>query len=244
MLPACGSAAAPGAQAAGLDPASIAHVLYSWQEVYQSTGLKLVEKNFLLLTDGTARRGVPTIAPEQFDLAADRAAHPADWGRWRRAGDKLEVSFDGRPFSAPVHPLLREPGRSGEKLNRRYEASANQSWGIGSASWQNWSVEFSADGTFRQSSSGGVGASVGGVTGVGVRDDKGSATSVGGANVGGGASSSTGVTDADLTGHYTIDGWSITLHYNNGKIQHAFFYTDATRDNVWFRGRELNHSED
>ena len=78
MLPACGSAAAPGAQAAGLDPASIAHVLYSWQEVYQSTGLKLVEKNFLLLTDGTARRGVPTIAPEQFDLAADRAAHPAD----------------------------------------------------------------------------------------------------------------------------------------------------------------------
>lgn len=236
-LAAAGAQPVPGA----LKDADIEGVLYSWNQVYGAYGLEYREWTYLLLKDGTVRRGVPGPAPADFNLKADRAANAGDWGRWRRAGGKIEVDF-GDGFETPGGQMTRHPGRTDEKLDGKFEKASSAAVGTVS-SWANWGLTLRRDGSFQRWESGGAGGTSGfgdtAVTAGAVYDDKGSASSVGGPNVGGGATQSTGVTDADLEGTYRIDGWTIELRYRSGRVQRAFFYTSDDREEIWFDGDEL-----
>lgn len=245
--PAPGKPAAPVAAAktppvaGALEDGDIAGVLYSWDQPYTVYGLQFVEWTYLLLKDGSVRRDVPEAAPAQFDLAADRRSNPDNWGRWRRAGGKVEVNF-GDGFEAPKGQMMRLQGKPGERFNGQFEASSSAVI-AGASSWANWGLSLRRDGTFRRWSSGGVGGTSGfgdaAVTAGTVYDDKGASSSVGGSNVGGGSTSRTGVTDDDLEGTYHIDGWTMELRYRSGRKQRGFFFTNNDRDEIWFEGNAL-----
>lgn len=239
--------AAPQKRAAasgkGLKDADIAHLLYSWDQVYEIGGLQYKEYTYLLLKDGGARRDAPDVPPSDFDVAADRRDHPENWGRWKKEGGKVLVDF-GDGFEEPPGQLFRTPGRRGERLAGVYEGASSYAIPGGAAAWSNWGLALDRDGRFRRWKSGGAGGSVQGgehTTTTGAAwDDKGSASVVSAPNFGGGSSSTTGVTDADLQGTYVIDGWSMELRYDSGRVQRGFFFTDAERRNIWFEGAELS----
>ncbi len=236
--------ASPASKAAGggLANSEIAAVLYSWFQ-----GETYLEWTYLLLTDGTARRGVPEAAPADFDRAADQRANPQDWGRWKRSGDKYLVDF-GEGFKQPPGQMLRVPGRPGERLAGRFEKSTSSFAIIGAGNWSNWGLELLKDGRFKRWGAGGMGGTYGvgnsAITAGATRDDQGSSVAVGSQGIGGGSSSSTGVTAADLEGTYHIDGWSLELRYRSGAVQRGFFFTDPQRKNIWFEGNELMVFED
>lgn len=224
-----------------LRPGEIEGVLYAWDQIYTATGLQMREWTYLLLKDGSARQGLPRLPPDLFDLEADRRAEPARWGRWQRAGGKVQVRFGGA-FTTPPGQLWRHPGQPGHRLQGRYRASSSMS--IGSVStWAFWGLTLHADGRFQRWSTRGMGGTTGhgssATTTMAISDDKGSVSSVSGGSFGGGARSDSGVTDDDLEGHYQIDGWSLTLRYRSGAVQRGFFYVDADGDNLWFEGAEL-----
>ncbi len=234
-------AAAALPKGTGLASRDIKGVLYSWLQTYGVYGVEYREWTYLLLADGTARRGVPQAAPADFDVAADRRANPGDWGRWKQAGGKYLVDF-GEGFEDPPGQMLRQPGKPGERLSGKFQNSNSVVVGSTSA-WSNWGLLLTKDGRFRRWDGGGMGGTSGygdsAVWGMVTRDNKGASSSVGGRNVGGGSSSSTGVTDADLAGTYHIDGWSMELRYDSGAVQRGFFFTSAERDTIWFEGNEL-----
>lgn len=97
----------------GLPAAQIELVLYSWKQVYQVNGLQMLEDAYLVLKGGSVRAGLPPVPPAEFDFAAERAAEPQRWGRWRRQGDSIQVNLSGEnirvtvprdQFVTPPHP--------------------------------------------------------------------------------------------------------------------------------------------
>lgn len=233
-------AVAPGH---GLDPAQIHAVLYSWEQVYEIGGLMLREEVYLLLKDGTARKGLPPVPPAEFDAAAERAGDPPRWGRWKAGADGLLVSIGGGAYTAPPGQMRRYPGRPGERLDREFIGASSYEIPGGAGSWSRWGIRFQPDGRFRVWHTGGTGGSVGEgadrvVTG-GVWDDAGSASSVSGPGFGGGSTSRTGTADADLSGTYRIDGWSLELRFDSGRVSRTFFYTDEARERVWYEDGEM-----
>lgn len=226
----------------GLTGASIQEVLYSWDQVFTVGGLQYQEWTYLLLKDGRARRGVPKEPPAAFDAAADERTNPRLWGRWQLVGKDYQVQFEGK-WTTPPGQLRRKPGRQGERLEGSFERSASFAFVGGAGAWSNDGLRLSRDGRFRRWSISGAGGTMGFgdeqiATGR-ITTDKGSASSAGGPNFGGGSSRETGVTDADLMGTYEIDGWSMTLRYDSGKVQSGFFFADDRRRHLWFEGAEL-----
>ncbi len=233
----------PVASGKALKEKDIALVLYSWEQIYRVTGLALDEYAYLLIKDGSVRRELPVQAPDDFDVAADRAANPSLWGQWKKRGKEYQLTFDGEPFTPPGQ-VARLPGKKGQRLQLYYEDSWSVNYGqTGAVKF--WGVQMNKDGTFKRNSHGSAGGVLGyGDTAVGthgVYDDKGSSTSVSADNFGGGSSSSTGVTDADLTGTYEIDGYTLTLKYNNGQTIRSFFYVSDDATDIWFEGDELSY---
>ncbi len=222
----------------GLRDADIAGVLYSWNQVYQVTGLQMMEWTYLLLVDGSAREGVPDVSIDAFDLAADKRAHPELWGRWQRHGAVTQVDF-GEGFTEPPNQMARVKGQKGERLHNRYRGSASANIGT-TSSWASWGLALNRNGTFKRWSTQGTGGTMLGTSALVVGDDKGSSSVVSAPGAfGGGGSKSTGVTDADLEGEYTIDGWTLELRYRSGKVQRGFFYRSSEGTDIWFEGNEL-----
>lgn len=239
---ACALAAAT--PAAALDEKNIVTVLYSVEQSYRGTNYVATDNIYLLLKDGSARSGVPGPAPADFDAAADRARNPALWGRWRQSGSSYQVKFGTRDFTTPSPQVARLPGKKGQRLEARFQASSGESHGT-VGFWQSRSMQFNKDGTFRRSSSGGGGGTAGaGDTATSVystNNDKRSQTVTSSRHAGSSTSKRTGVTDADLTGTYEIDGWTLTLKYNNGQVVRNFFYISHHGKAVWVAGRQLSN---
>ena len=72
-----------------------------------------------------------------------------------------------------------------------------------------------------------------------VHNDEGSASSVGSAVFGGGGSSSNGKTLANRSGSYRLDGYTMELHYDDGRVVRQLFFTNNDRSFIWFAGSQL-----
>lgn len=237
-------AAAPVDPKHALDEQNIEAVLYSVEQSYRGTNYVATEYTYLLLKDGSARSGVPGPAPADFDLVADRARNPRLWGQWKKSAETYQVRFAGRDFTTPSPQVARLPGKKGQRLDTQFEASSGESHGT-VGFWQSRRMRFNKDGTFRRSSSGGGGGTAGaGDTATSVysaHTDKRSQTVTSSRDAGTSVSKRTGVNDADLTGTYEIDGWTLTLKYNNGQVVRSFFSISHHGKSVWFEGRQLSH---
>lgn len=231
-----------GPPAAGaVKDGEIEAIVYSWSQIYGIGGLQMTENTYLLLKDGSVRRDLP--AERDFDVAASKAREAGRWGRWRKQGAAYQLSFGGGAFQTPPGELVRLPGRPGETLSGQYKTSSSYQIAGGAGSWSMRGVSFTPNGRFSAFNTGGAGGTTGAgdaqIAAANVYDDEGSAGSVAGPNFGGGGARRSGNTAADRQGTYRIDGYTMTLRYDSGRVERSFFYTDPDRRAVFFRGADL-----
>ena len=229
----------------GVSNQQVAAVLLSFRQVYEIGGLQLYQTPYLLLTDGSAYRGLPC-PPDQLDVTASRQHEPGNWGRWRQQGTKYELQFrdrNGLPgaWAIPSMATVTLPGRNGEHLDGRFESVSSYQVPYSSSSVSYRGIAFSRDGRFITDFTNLVGGSTGfgdqRITTQAVANDSGSSSAVAGPNFGGGTSSKSKSALADRSGSYEIGGYVLVLRYDNGKVERLpFFFNGADRTDLWFRG--------
>ncbi|MBC8104914.1 MAG: hypothetical protein H7Z41_20255 [Cytophagales bacterium] len=223
----------------GLKPSQIAGV-WQWPEPDPVFG-GLKSEVCLMLTDGTLYKGLP-VPPDQMDVAGSRRAEPAKWGRWRKSGDKHLVAWAGRTDRfEPLEGGFVKPGKSNQRLNGRWSASRTFGGAGTFSSWHTWGVTFTPDGRFNKDTSGG-GASpmLSGLPSANhAYNDAGSQASATGEGYVA-ASGSRSKPKGDRSGTYTIDGYVLTLRYDNGTVaRFPFFFLNSSQQMLWFENSLL-----
>jgi hypothetical protein len=224
---------APAASGGRRGPApAVTAILWSFETEFDALSSSMVnrESTYLLFPDGTCTDDVPSRL-EGFDPAAGRAAHPKRWGRWRKRGNSYEVSFGGKFAALPKQTVLRG-ARRGERLAGTWSRSRTSSVGD-SSSWQSSSLVLKADGRFERARAGAftsnsnVDAPDREVVVSGAYNDDGTIANVSGPNAGGAVRSRSGRNEADRTGTYVLDGFSIELRFASGAVErHMFAISD------------------
>lgn len=225
----------------GVPNANIAAVVHH----YVGMGTSKTDEAYLLLKDGTVHAGLP-VPPDQLDVTRSRQKEPSTWGRWRLKNGKYLVSWDGAPYqalpgtkAAPAPAQLRLAGRYGTGWAEN--AIIYSSYAI-------WGVTFNKAGRFikdrRGGSSSGNNAPEGSMPAVNsAYDDTGSVTSATGAGFAF-ASSRKKNPNGDREGTYSINGYTLTLRYDNGKVARLpFFFSDKARKLLWFEGDTMSLDE-
>ena len=219
----------------GVKDAQIQAVVHDYQMI---TGDDVTDEAYLLLRDGTVHKGLP-VAPDELDVASSRKGEPKAWGRWTRKGEKYRVSWQNKPFEdLPGNPVL--PGSAQMRLEGRFSAvRASMYW------HQFWGVTFGKDGRFSKDRRGGVTTGntpiEGGLTPRvdSTWDDGGSGTTVSGGGIGASTVQKNNSNGA-REGTYSINGYTLTLRYDNGQIARLpFFFRDAKREMLWFEFNTL-----
>ena len=232
----------------GVKPVDIEAILSMWRNEQAGMTMQVRTYHYLLLKDGSWRDGLPPVALEDFDAAASRAGEPKEWGRWTRSGGSYTlVSADGSSQKLDAKSA-RQPARRDEKLDGTWEANSAYS-SLWSVSRSHWEVSFDRDGRFSKSSGGsivgGVGSAAAGnaVGGSVAHDDDGSSSTVGGANFGGGSSRRRASTFPDRSGTYRLDGYTMELHYDSGRVERLSFCATSDRDEIFFDGSEMRRQK-
>ncbi|WP_431256890.1 hypothetical protein ACQ86G_19630 [Roseateles chitinivorans] len=195
-------------------------------------GTRWEEDVRFLLRDGTVYRRTD-MPPDQLDVAVSRQLEPQQWGRWRSAGKGYAMQAqddDGRPSGdwkpeghEAVRPWSKDARLEGSFSRRSFTGSM-----ITGGTSAMHSLRFTKDGRFERSfsatsSTGSLQAITGTViAGSSQGDGKGS-SSTGSSTVGTGlgtvgVSSGTRTKDdgASRRGRYQLDGFVITLEYDDG----------------------------
>jgi hypothetical protein len=191
----------------------IAHLFWTGNPV---SGAEFKSVAFI---DGTIRDGHPNDLLA-FDLAADRATNPKLWGTWRKKGAGYEVNF-GKGWEA-YKRLELHGGKRGMKLAGTWMRKQTASYGNGASTFRGTTLVLAADGRFDTTlvTHFATGSSTG-------RDNDPPAASASGGTHGGvwnagGVSGRTGGS-GDHGGTYVIDGFTIELHYDSGKVERSSF---------------------
>ncbi len=233
-------AAAPATRSGRPAPApKVTAILWSFDLDYDPLSSSMVnrESTYLLFPDGTFTDDVPGIL-DGFDVAASRSAHPKGWGRWRKSGNSYEISFGGK-FSPPPKQTVLRGARRGERIEGTWGRQRTSTVGD-SSSWQSNTLVLKADGRFERARAGaftsnsGVNRPDGEVVVSGAYDDEGSVSNVSGDNVGG-AVRGGGRSEAERTGTYVLDGFSIELRYRSGAVERHMFAISTDPKHVFLR---------
>jgi hypothetical protein len=218
----------------GLSRSSIEAVLYSWKQVITGTTMDVEEDAYLLLKNGKARE-LPPVPPEDFDAAAEQAAEPAKWGTWKKRGGNYVIKLAGHSdYVSPPGAKVARPAPANHQLLGLYKASGPASVGVhGSGVWSISYLRFTADHRFSLTNTGGSGGTLDDTTVVNRWDDDGSSSSVTNPNLGGGGTKRRRSTAADRQGTYRIDGYTLELRYDSGRVERRFFFLVTDRL-IWF----------
>ncbi len=157
-----------------------------------------------------------------IDPVAEKAKNPGDWGRWTRAGNKINLRWnDGETGEVAVtDDNLMIGGTKATRLNgwyRHVSGGGNTAFGGASGFLSESSYTFFADGTFESDRSSSF--SVGSGTAV----DPG--TTVVGGSSGGGAK-----------GRYEVQGYTMKLTYPDGRISYLGYANYAHEANAVQKG--------
>ena len=223
----------------GVPNAKIAAVLLD----SKYNGQSMDESTYLLLKDGSVYADLP-VPPDELDVLKSKQREPDKWGKWRKIGGTYKVSWAGAPYqNLPGTPVIAAPAQV--KLQGR--------WGTGSSStgfvssYALWGVSFDKNGRFRKDSRGGS-SSIGyadadgnvPMTSSGY-DDSGSYAGASGANYAIATSSKRKNPNGSREGDYSINGWVLTLRYDNGKVKRLpFFFANKSQKTLWFEGSSMS----
>lgn len=229
----------------GVAMEQISGILHQLEQVYEIGGLQLHEYTYLLLRDGSVYRNL-RCPPDQLDAAASRRNEPRQWGHWRKSGSRYELQFpnaDGSfgAWSAPAMTSLVRPGARGERLQGHYRNASSYQIPGGAGAVTYLGISFAADGRFETDFFSMVGGSTGygeqTITTGAVATDEGAVSSVSGPNFGGGTRRKSDRSRSERTGRYTIDGYSLLLQFDDGKVERLpFFFAYSGKNDIWFRG--------
>jgi hypothetical protein len=195
-----------------------------------------------LLRDGTLyrRAGMP---PDQLDVAASRRLEPEQWGRWRAMGRGYEMQLADGAWQPAPHRAVR-PWPGGTRLAGSFShASFRGSTFLGGTA-STRSIRFMPDGRFERSvsalSSTGTLAAIrnGTVVAGSSRSDGEGSRHVGGGSIGDGGVGAFTSRQADdgasRRGRYEFNGFALTLHYDDGRLERLLsFPMDDARKTVY-----------
>lgn len=227
----------------GVPSDNVAAVLLDSKFNGQSTD----ESVYLLLKDGTVYADLP-VPPDELDIIRSRQKEPDKWGKWRKTAAGYTVSWAGAPFQdLPGAQVLAAPAQV--KLEGRW-GTGTSSGVIGfSSSYALWGVTFTKGGRFRKDRRGGSSSSMGfGDTATHVNsgyDDNGSYVGASGPSFVMSSEQKKKNPNGNREGDYSINGWVLTLRYDNGDVARLpFFFLDASRKVLWFDGSSMSLDED
>lgn len=156
---------------------------------------------YLLLKDGTVKKNL-SVAPEQLDFNKSKQAEPQDWGRWRKQGKKLIITWNkGKPQDWETW-YVGMPARPGDTLNGTYKTisgGGNVAFGGGTTTFSSSRIRFSRDGIFAYVREGGAISEEAGPYG-------------------------TGASKKVEGGRYSLNGYTLTLKFTDGRTEHRAFY--------------------
>jgi hypothetical protein len=181
------------------------------------SGTTYSTSGYLFLKDGTVLNNVDD-APAMVSLSQSRTKDANDWGKWRRVGPKMQITWaDGNTESIDASPGSRlVGGTKATRLNGYYGIiSSGGSLITGSGYVSRSGYTFHPDGSFEKlnSSSFSVGGFVAGEAGPVTIAAGGSASNSGNNLIG--------------KARYEIDGHMLTLTYPDGRIARFSFAVDA-----------------
>lgn len=222
----------------GVRLSQIEAIYYVWEQVTRYDGMHFDEAIFLLLKDGTVHDGLP-VAPSDLDVALSKRMEPTMWGRWRRKGSDYTFSWNGGSHPYAGNGKSLRPARKGERLAGEWgSTSGSHIEGI-RTSVSNWGIKLGRDGRFETSRSGSSYTGEGGTEPMvsTMYDDEGSVTSATTPTFSGTGTRKSG-NRGDRTGTYELDGYTLTLRYDNGRVVRQAFALDAGAKgtSIWFEG--------
>lgn len=234
---------------AGVKSEEIEAVLSAVAYSFDGMNSRTTHQAYLLMKDGRVMDGLP-VPPNELDVSKSRSQEPDRWGFWRKRGGMYEFAWPSRPNEYAPPKGVQTVGTSfvrGSTLEGNYKGAS--SWGMaGGAGGANfWGVRLNSKGRFEKWKRGIAGTGTPafeGQTSVGTAyDDKGASTVISGPNVGGGTT--TKVKDADLhrMGWYELDGFTLTLKFDDGKIVRMPAFISADKKDLWFEGGPLSLEE-
>jgi hypothetical protein len=191
---------APAAPSHAADVAAqIDTVVVILDSEYVGTTLTYVARPLVLFRGGDATSDRRVLA---MGIAAHKRAHADAWSKWRRVGKTLERSTKGRWERLRGEVMTRLPRGftlAGRYRSESYSTNPNAAY----ASWND--LTFDRNGRFHSGAGmGGVATAPTGSTGV--RNER-----------------------AKVGGSYTIDGYLLTLRFDNGSIVHRTIVADAQK---------------
>jgi hypothetical protein len=156
---------------------------------------------YVLLKDGTLYNNI-SVSPYDLDVAASRKVEAKKWGTWQKSGSKINVRWSDGKTSSWDKWHLGEPARRNENITGSFKTisgGGDVAMGGSTMVFSSKNMTFSPDGKFTYEATGG------------------------------GSSSSSGVgvsaySNQDKAGRYQLDGYTLTLKFNNGQEERRFFY--------------------
>jgi hypothetical protein len=234
------------AQGTGLKQKDIEAILWRWRNEQSGMTMQVRTYYYLLLKDGTYRQGLPPVALEDFDAAGEKRGAPKEWGRWTRSGATYALQRDGHDVDKLPADSARFPARKDEKLDGTWEIETAYS-SLWSVSRSRRAISFDRDGRFSRNSGGSIVGSMGSggnaVGGSVVHDDDSSSSSMGSAVAVAGTSRKRASTLPDRSGTYRLDGYTLELRYDSGRVERLAFCTTDSRDTLYFNGEELRREK-
>ncbi len=205
------------------------------------------ETVYLLLKDGSVYADLP-VPPDTLDVLRSKQKEPDKWGKWRKTAAGYKVSWTGAPYQAlPGSPVV--PALAQAKLQGRY-GTGRFSGMIGmTASSSQWGVTFGKNGRFRKDSHSLTTSNFGfGDNATQIAsgsDDDGSFAGGSGPGFAFSSEQKKKNPNGAREGDYSINGYVLTLRYDNGKVARLpFFFTDGACKGLWFEGASLSLDED
>jgi hypothetical protein len=223
----------------GLQLADIEGIIHTGENVYTVTGLQFQEATYLLLKDGTIYKNLQ-VPPADLNAADSKQYEQENWGKWQRNEQGVTVQWYGSNEWLDLgSSSFVQPAQANELLDKSYNnLSGSTIGGIGFGgvvSTYSKTITFMPDGRFDKSDYSTMGSTVTGgdfsLNSGYYSDEEGTVGGTSTSSTIGDVSSGVTVTSESTnpnppatTGTYTLDGYTLELRFDDGRIERSFFY--------------------
>jgi len=227
----------------GLKSSQVEAITYHMDYYNTAYGPERYYENYLLLKDGWAY-DTPTVPPTSFNVVASKKAEPKKWRKWRRNGKSYQIQNRKGGWDN-VDGVKIKSAKPNQTLDANL--SFTSSWGAfgvaGGSSTKR--IKLMKNGLFESSFSslnmGGDGQG-GSVVAHKTEDKDGERGGASGTS-GYGTKSKTNKLGSDKTGTYKLNGYTLELHHDNGKISQLLFgFTYGTDKWIFIDGTNYRNN--
>ncbi|HKX29695.1 MAG TPA: hypothetical protein VJ302_18540 [Blastocatellia bacterium] len=151
----------------------------------------------VLFKDGTIYNNL-NVSPYDLELKRSRESEPKNWGRWKYVGKEIHIQWNGKSEIErweEAQWLPTTPAKKTDRLEGDYSSmTAAGSGPVAGTAFDGFT--FTADGRFKTGSSAAI------LAGIHSRSSR----------------------SEILSGTYALDGYSIELHFDDGRVERKGFY--------------------